>query len=62
MNYANDTTNKQVYDWLSYVVGSEKNASLFLYSIGFIGNTFKDRVNTTATNYVIFNTNSIIYV
>lgn len=62
IEYANETTNKQVYDWLSFVCGSEKNASLFLYSIGFIGNTFSDRTNREATNYVVFDTHSIIYI
>ncbi len=59
--YANDSTNKQVYEWLSYVCGNEKNASLFLNSIGFIGNRFKDKVNPDATDYVVFSTDSIIY-
>jgi hypothetical protein len=55
IDYANETTNKQVYDWLSYVLGNEKNASLFLESIGYKGNKFRDKVEPEATNYVLFN-------
>jgi len=56
---ADEVTNKQVYEWLSYVVGSEKNASLLLDRIGFVGNKFSDRWNREATNYVIFDSKNI---
>lgn len=55
----NDVNNKQAYDWLSYVLGSEKQASLFLKSLGYIGNTMKDRWDN-ARNYVVFDTQTII--
>jgi len=55
------TTNMQVYDWLSVVLGGSKQASLFLRGLGFDGNRFRDRVDTDATNYVVFDTSSIIY-
>lgn len=54
-----DVYNKGVYNWLSYVLGSEKEASLFLESLGFIGNTMMDKWDTTARNYIIFNPKSI---
>jgi len=59
LDYENETTNKQAYEWLSFVLGSEKNASLFLADLGFLGTTFKDRSDPEATNYVVFNPNSI---
>jgi len=55
-----DVTNKQVYDWLTYVLGGEKQASLFLKSIGYLGNTIMDKWETDARNYIIFDTNAII--
>lgn len=51
--------NKQAYDWLSYVLNGEKNASLFIKDLGYIGNTFKDKWDRGATNYVLFDTNGI---
>lgn len=54
VEYANDTTNKQVYEWLSYVLGSEKNASLFLRGMGFDGNKYKDKTAPSVTNYVVY--------
>jgi hypothetical protein len=59
-NYGN-IDNKQAYDWLSYVLGGEKEASMFLKSMGYIGNTFTDKWNRDARNYVVFDTSSIIY-
>lgn len=50
---------KQVYDYLSAVTGSEKNASLFLLSIGVIGNRFKDKMMPDETNYVVFDADAI---
>lgn len=58
-NYG-DVTNKQAYDWLSYVLGDEKQASLFLKSIGYIGNTMMDKWNTDARNYIVFDTDAIL--
>jgi len=55
-----DVTNKQAYDWLSYVLGGEKEASLFLKSLGYIGNTMMDKWENNARNYVLFDTSSII--
>jgi hypothetical protein len=55
-----DTTNKQAYDWLAYILGGEKEASLFLKSIGYTGNTFMDKWESDARNYVIFDTKSIL--
>jgi len=55
-----DTNGKQVYDWLSYVLGDEKEASLFLKDLGYIGNTMTDRWETDARNYVVFDTSTII--
>ena len=62
IEYANDTTNKQVYEWLSHVLGGEKQASLFLEERGFLGNKFKDRINTEATNYVVFNSRNVVEI
>lgn len=58
-NYG-DVTNKQAYEWLSFVLGGEKEASQFLKSLGYIGNTFMDKWNTDARNYVVFDINTII--
>jgi hypothetical protein len=55
-----DTNGKQAYDWLSYVLGDEKQASMFLKSLGYIGNTMEDRWETSARNYVVFDTQTII--
>lgn len=55
IDYIPDITNKQVYEWLTYTLGSEKNASLFIESMGYMGNKFKDKWDSEATNYVIFN-------
>jgi hypothetical protein len=55
-----DVSNKQAYDWLAYVLGGEKEASLFLKNLGYIGNTFMDKWTTDARNYVLFDTKSII--
>lgn len=55
-----DITNKQAYDWLAYVLGGEKEASLLLKSLGYLGNTFTDKWDRNARNYVIFDTNSIL--
>ena len=53
--YRFDTTNQQMYDWLSHVLGSNKNASMFLYDeMGYIGNTFSDKTNPNAQNFVLF--------
>jgi hypothetical protein len=57
-NYS--TTNKNVYDWLTYVLKSEKNASLFLTKLNYIGNTMLDRWERDARNYIIFSTEEII--
>lgn len=55
-----DVTNKQAYDWLAYVLGGEKEASLFLKSLGYIGNTMLDRWERNARNYIVFDTSAII--
>ena len=60
IDYIPETYNNQVYDWLSYVLGSEKNASLFLESMGFKGNRFKDKWDSEATNYVLFDNRYVI--
>ena len=59
VGYEYDTTNMQSYEWLSYVLGSSKNASLFLKKLGYDGNIFKDKTIPDATNYVIYNTRII---
>ena len=53
-------TNKNVYDWLTYILKSEKNASLFLNKLGYIGNTMADRWERDAINYVIFSIEDIL--
>ena len=53
-------TNKNLYDWLSFVLKSEKNASLFLDKLDYIGNTMEDRWERGARNYVVFNTDAIM--
>ena len=55
-----DITNHQFYDWLSYVLDSEKAASLFLESMGYLGNKFRDKWDSDAMNYVIFNAATIV--
>jgi len=62
IEYISDITNKQVYEWLSYTLKSQKNASLFLKDMGYKGNKFKDKILPEATNYVIYDINSIIYL
>jgi hypothetical protein len=59
IDYIPNIDNKQAYDWLSGVLGSEKNASLFLNDLGYVGNTFKDKWEPEATNYVLFDTKYI---
>jgi len=53
-------TNKNLYDWLSYVLKSEKNASLFIEKLNYIGNTMEDRWERGARNYVVFDTDAIM--
>ena len=53
-------TNKNLYDWLSYVLKSEKNASLFLEKLNYIGNTMEDRWEKGAKNYIVFNLETIM--
>jgi len=62
LGYLEDTTNKQMYVWLSYVLGSPKAASKFYGSLGYEGTTFEDKWSIGATNYVIFDTSSIQYL
>jgi hypothetical protein len=57
-NYS--ATNKNVYDWLSYVLKSEKNASLFLDKLEYLGNTMEDRWERGARNYIVFDLESIL--
>lgn len=52
-------TGKQVYDYLSAILDSEKNASMFLLSIGIIGNKFHDKAHPEETNYVVFDADAI---
>ena len=54
-----DVTNKQALDWLNYVLGGEKQASLFLKALGFDGNTFIDKTDRSARNFVVYNTSII---
>lgn len=49
-----DVTNGGVYEWLSFVLGGDKEASLFLFKMGYIGNKFRDKWEREATNYVLF--------
>jgi hypothetical protein len=53
-------TNKNVYDWLTYILKSEKNASLFLSKLGYIGNTMLDRWERDARNYIVFSIEDIV--
>jgi hypothetical protein len=55
-----DTNGKQAYDWLSFVLGGEQQASKFLESLGYIGNTMLDRWEPDSRNYVVFDSKSII--
>ncbi|MFW5847677.1 MAG: hypothetical protein ACOCVF_02045 [bacterium] len=62
VNYSDDTSNKQALEWLTYVLGGEKQVSMFLRKLGYDGNMFKDKTNPEATNYVIYNTDVIKYL
>jgi len=62
IDYIPDVTNRQVYEWLTHVTGSKKDASLFLKDLGFYGNKFSDKVDPESTNYVIYDLNCIIYL
>lgn len=53
-SYRYDITNKQVYEWLSHVLGSSKNASKYLKTAGYVGIVFNDKTNPDVTNYVMF--------
>jgi hypothetical protein len=53
-------TNKNVYDWLTYILKSEKNASLFLAKLNYIGNTMLDRWERDARNYILFSIEDIV--
>lgn len=57
-NYS--ATNKNVYDWLTYVLKSDKNASLFLDKLEYIGNTMLDKWQDHARNYIVFDTDAIL--
>lgn len=57
--YRYSITNKQVYEWLTHVLGSTKNASMYLKKLGYRGNKFADKTNPDATNYVVFDPNDI---
>lgn len=57
-----DITNNSAYEWLSYVLGSEKEASLFLKDMGYHGNKMKDRWQTDATNYILFDPSYMLNV
>jgi predicted nucleotidyltransferase len=57
--YSGSVNNKGLYDWLAYILGSEKAASLFLEKLGFVGNEFTDKMDRDANNYVVFNANTI---
>ena len=52
--------NKNAYDWLAYVLKSEKNASMLLAKLGYIGNTMEDRWERNARNYIVFDIDAII--
>lgn len=54
-----ETTNYQVYEWLAHVLGGEKQASLFLKNLGYVGNMISDRTNPDATNYIVYDTDII---
>lgn len=54
VEYYYEITGKQLYDWLSSVLGGDKQASLFLLNLGIIGTTFFDKVNIESRNYVLF--------
>ncbi len=58
-SYRFDINNKQVYDWLSGVLGGNKQASMYLLRAGYIGTEFSDKTNRDATNYVLFDSKSI---
>jgi hypothetical protein len=53
-------TNKNLYGWLSFVLKSEKNASLFLNKLEYIGNTMEDRWEKGARNYIVFDIEAIM--
>jgi len=57
--YLYDTSNKQAYEWLGYVLGGEKEASLFLKDLGYDGNVYKDKTNPEINNYAVYNSNII---
>ena len=57
-----ETTNYQAYEWLSHVLGGEKQASLFLRNLGCVGNMINDRTNPNATNYIVYDTDIIKYI
>lgn len=58
-SYVYDTTYEQVYDWLGHVLGSRKKASLFLADMGYVGNTYRDRSEPDAANYVVYDASDI---
>jgi hypothetical protein len=55
-----DATNRQAYEWLTYVLGGEKQASEFLMGLGYIGNTMMDKWETNARNYIVFDVKNIL--
>lgn len=57
-----DTTNHQTYEWMAHVLGGEKQASLFLRNLGYVGNMVRDRTNPDAINYVVYDTDIIKYI
>lgn len=59
IEYIPNINNKQVYEWLSYVLGGDREASAFLEKVGYIETKFKDKWDSNAINYVIFNPKNI---
>jgi ADP-Ribosyltransferase in polyvalent proteins len=49
-----DCNGKQIYDWLSFDRGGEREASEFLQSIGYDGVVMRDKWDADATNYIMF--------
>jgi hypothetical protein len=54
-----DCNNSQIYDWLVYAFGTSKEAAEFLKDLGYDGVVMRDKWNTEATNYIMFDTSRI---
>jgi len=58
-SYLADTTYNDIYVWVGYALGSKRNASKFFADMGYVGNKFADKTDSSSTNYVVYDERKI---